>query len=69
MGKIEKRAITPADVEIAYGIPKGSLANMRWRRVGPRYFKVGKRKVLYLVADINRWITKSPIKTIDSMGE
>ena len=69
MGKIERRAMTPSDVEIAYSIPRGSLANMRWRRVGPRYFKTGKRKVIYLVSDIEAWIAKSPVQTIDSIGE
>jgi len=65
MEKIEKRAITPAEVEIAYGIPKGSLANMRWRRIGPRYFKAGARKVLYLVSDVEAWIARNPVQTID----
>ncbi len=65
--KIRKKALTPIDVETIYGIPRGSLANMRWAKTGPKYYKVGSRRVMYLVNDVEEWITRSPIQTKDSI--
>jgi len=53
-----KKAITPIQFELIYGIPRGSLANMRLKRKGPRYFKAGKRRVLYMIEDIEKWLTR-----------
>ena len=66
---LKKKTLNAKEVEGIYGLCRGTLANMRWRRVGPRYFKAGKRKVLYLVSDIEAWIAKSPVQTIDSIEE
>ena len=63
---LEKKALTPTEVDSVYGIPKGSLANMRWARIGPKYYKTGARKVLYKVEDIERWLFRSPIQTKDA---
>ena len=68
MEKNEKRALTPAEVEAIYGIPRGSQANMRWARTGPKFYKTGARKVLYKVEDIEKWLFKNPVLTIDSVG-
>jgi len=62
----KKRAITPKDLEEIYGIPRGSLANMRWAKKGPRYFKAGPRRVIYMVEDVEEWISRNPVQTIDS---
>ena len=35
-------------------IPKRTLENMRWRRIGPEYRKHG-RRVCYHVDDLNAW--------------
>jgi hypothetical protein len=56
---------TPAEVEAIFGIPKGSLANMRWAKVGPKYFKAGSRRVLYRLADVKKWIESNPVLTKD----
>lgn len=64
-----KKALSPVDVEQMYGIPRGSLANMRWAKTGPRYYKVGARRVMYLVDDVEDWITRSPVQTKDSMED
>jgi len=66
---LKKKALNAKEVEGIYGLCRGTLANMRWRRVGPRYFKTGKRKVIYLVSDIEAWIAKGLVQTIDSTGE
>jgi len=62
MKKVERIALTPYQASQAYGISEGTLANMRCRKVGPRYFKVG-RKVLYFVADFEAWIKRNPAMT------
>ncbi len=64
-----KKAMTPREVEAVYSIPMGSLANMRWSKTGPRYFKAGPRRVLYRVQDVEEWIEKKPILTIDSLED
>jgi len=37
------------------GLAVKTLQNMRWRRVGPPYLKVGKR-VLYLPSDLEKYL-------------
>jgi hypothetical protein len=43
-------------------INPGTLANLRCRKEGPRYFKVGK-KVLYRRSDLLAWFEAEPILT------
>lgn len=62
----ERRMLSPAEVEAIFGIPRGSLANLRWAKRGPRYFKVGGRRVLYRFTDVQRWVESSPVLTADS---
>lgn len=66
--KHEKKALTPKDAARLYGLSVGTLANLRCRKEGPRYYRVG-RKVLYLVSDIEEWITRNPVQTIDSLPD
>lgn len=58
-----RKAITPLQFELIYGIPRGSLANMRLEKRGPKYFKAGKRRVLYLIEDIEKWLTRKVRRT------
>lgn len=44
----------------------GTLANMRCRKQGPKYHKMG-RKVLYKRSDLERWIASAPVLTSDSL--
>ncbi len=67
--KIEKKALTPKEAAEAYGLSVGSLANLRFRGLGCKYYKVGGKKVLYLVSDFENWIKRNPILTIDSLPE
>jgi len=66
MDKSIKLFHTTHEISERFGIPQGSLQNLRWQRRGPRYYKVG-RKVLYREADVQAWIESSPVLTIDSM--
>lgn len=69
----KKRTLTPQQVEEMYGIPVGTLANMRCQKRGPRYFPLGdtrgKRcRILYFVEDIEAWIRQNPVLTVDSLA-
>jgi hypothetical protein len=61
----ERKAITPLQFELIYGIPRGSLGQMRHKRIGPRYFKAGKRRVLYMIRDVEKWLTRKVRNTSD----
>ena len=64
---LKKRFITPKEVEEVYSIPQGSLANMRWAKKGPKYYKAGSRRVMYLVDDVEAWLSRNPVLTTDSI--
>lgn len=36
---LKRIALKPSEVTQIFGIPTGTLANMRWAKKGPRYFK------------------------------
>jgi predicted DNA-binding transcriptional regulator AlpA len=65
--EVKKRAITPKDLEEIYGIPRGSAANLRWQKKGPKYYKAGPRRVIYMVEDVEEWLSRNPVQTIDSV--
>jgi hypothetical protein len=65
---MQKRALTPESVSEIYQIPKGTLANLRSQKRGPRYYKVG-RRVIYFVEDVERWLKAWPVLTQDSIEE
>lgn len=46
----------------------GSLANLRCRKEGSRYYKLNK-KVLYKRSDLEAWLGSEPVLTRDSMSE
>ena len=62
----ERWMLSPAQVEFLFGIPRGSLANLRWQKKGPRYFKAGSRRILYKAEDVKSWIERNPVLTADS---
>jgi hypothetical protein len=66
--EFKRIAGTPSDVFARYGIPTGTLANLRWSKRGPRYFKKpGGRGVFYLLSDVEAWLLSQPVRTIDSI--
>ena len=67
-GKPNRVAMVPKEIENAYGIPVGTLANWRYRKVGPKYYKIS-RKVFYLVRDFEEWFRHNPVLTSDSLPE
>jgi len=56
-----RKTLTPL-----YGLDVRTLANYRYQKRGPQYFKCG-RKVLYRVEHIEEWILRNPVLTIDSI--
>jgi hypothetical protein len=57
---LPKLAMTPIEVEQVYGIKIGTLANWRYRKVGPKYYRIS-RKVFYTVRDFNEWFRRNPV--------
>lgn len=52
--------ITPAQVcEILPGMTKENLAQLRFKGIGPRYYKPTPRTVIYSAAEIDEWIKAS----------
>lgn len=60
-----KEFMTPAEVEEKFGIPRGTLANWRCQKRGPRYFIVGRRKIVYREPDVREYYTAQPVLTVD----
>jgi len=63
--KPQKRALTPKDVQEMYGLTVGHQANMRCKRRGPKFFKVG-GSVFLRPEDVDAWFFANPVLTIDS---
>jgi hypothetical protein len=66
--KETRKAITPEVASQIYGVNVGTLANLRSQRRGPKFFKVG-RRVIYRVEDFEKWLTSSPVLTLDSIQQ
>ena len=64
---IKKACYTPQEVSFIYGLSVGTLANWRTKKIGPRYYKVNGRKVLYFLHDLENWSKANPVQTIDSV--
>lgn len=65
-----RKACSPEMISELYSIPVGSLANMRSKRKGPKFYKLsGGRKVLYYLEDVEKWIKQNPVLTIDSIED
>ena len=62
-----RKALTPKDCESIYGLNVGTLCNMRFHKIGPKYYKLGK-KILYRVDDIEKWLAENVVLTRDQMG-
>jgi hypothetical protein len=63
------RALKPEDVVAIYPAltdSTGTLANWRSKGIGPKWYKVGGRRVVYRPEDIEAYLFGNPILTIDS---
>ncbi len=60
-----KIAVSPKTLAEMYEIDEGTLANYRSQKIGPKFYKIG-RKVLYFLSDVEEWARKEPVLTKDS---
>lgn len=61
--------LTPAQVHDQYGINPQTLANWRWRKVGPEYTKLGDGpggRVRYRRGAVERFLDKRTVQTGDA---
>lgn len=66
--KPEKITLTGEEIEAIYGVDKGTLANLRSKRIGCPYFKRGK-SVYYKKSDWETYLFSNPVLTSDSIPE
>jgi hypothetical protein len=64
---IERQALTTREVSAAYGIAVGTLNNWRCQRVGPPFYRLNGRKIVYFRDDLAAWARREPILTRDSV--
>ena len=68
--ELRKIAAKPEEIAQMFGIPVGTLANLRSKKQGCKWFRrPNGRGVLYLVSDFEEWITSQPVLTVDSLPE
>lgn len=65
MMKQEQKALTAKEVASVYGINEGSLANLRWLKQGPKYYRCG-RRILYRPEDVEKWLFARPVATAEA---
>ena len=69
MNSSTPKALSPKEVVENYPAlteSEGTLANWRSKKIGPRYYKMG-RRVAYRPEDIEAFLFRNPVLTIDSV--
>jgi len=64
--KMQRQLFTPAEIAEAYGLNTGTLANLRCKRQGPRFYRIQGAGVRYNIRDIEDWLATGKIETFDS---
>lgn len=60
---VSKRYLSPKEVEELFGIKTGTLAQWRSHKKGPKYYRMGERRVAYLISDVEEWIQRGLVLT------
>ena len=60
--------ISAQEAELLYGIDAGHLANLRYRREGAPFFKIG-RKAFYKKTEFEAWLFSNPVLTLRETRE
>lgn len=60
---MEPKYLTPKKLAELLDTTPGALANMRWRGEGPPFIKVSKKKILYNLSEVERYLERHTIKT------
>jgi len=64
---LRRKVFTANEVAYIYGLAPGTLANWRHQRIGPKFYKLG-RRVGYFPEDLENWSKSEPVLTRDSNG-
>jgi len=62
----KKMMVCPEEAAALFSISRGTLANWRTAKKGPRFYRVS-RKILYKIEDLEEFFTSTPVLTIDSI--
>jgi hypothetical protein len=62
---MRQEAGTPKEMSRIYGIPLGTLANLRCQKRGSKFFRRG-RSILYFFNDFEAWLKRDPVLTVDT---
>lgn len=63
---MNREVLTPRQVEAEYGIDYQTLANWRWKRIGPRWIKTSpgrSGRVRYRRSHIEAWLDQQTVST------
>jgi predicted site-specific integrase-resolvase len=63
---LKRMYITPAQVADAYQIPYSTLAEWRYKGVGPHYHKLGS-KILYEIKAVDEFMEQNRVRTQTQM--
>ena len=63
----KKVMITPQEASLLFGTSEGTLGNWRSKKIGPKYYRVQRRKILYRLEDLEEFFTAHPVLTVSSL--
>jgi len=63
---VPKIFITAAIAAQMFSLNTGTLANLRSKKQGPKYYHIG-RRAYYKLAEFEQWATGNPVITTDSL--
>lgn len=64
----QRLALSTREVAQTYGINEGTLANLRWLKQGPKYYRCG-RRILYRPDDVEQWLFSTPVANSNPLEE
>ena len=63
---MKKIACSTREIARMFGYSPGSLSNMRGKKIGPIYYKRGK-KVVYFIEDFTAWVKEKSAETSQNL--
>jgi hypothetical protein len=65
---MEKHYIPSKKLAERWDTTTGVLANWRYRGEGPPYYRVGRKKILYCVEEVEAWLQRGKQMNGESLG-
>ncbi|TXI54295.1 helix-turn-helix transcriptional regulator [Mycolicibacter arupensis] len=59
---------TPKEVAAALHMSEAALAQLRYRGTGPKFIRIGSRRVLYRWADVSSYLDRNTVQRTDEHG-